>query len=269
MANNNSYPTPTQTVLPSNGIKTIRLQDGTVIQKNFKKLTVHSSRGTSEIQPAPIWFPQNEFRIPEYVTKKGHVNKLAYDRYLGSDHWCERYLVLDGPIVHWYRQSTDQAPRGSIRLVAGGWVKAADHNSPKRKDAQEPAGAFTMMTMSFSELSSENRGQVGRDNCFALHRPRNVIQDLSEIIDANIFSLMFSSNAIKNMNPRTFYFQCNSANERNEWVEAIYNNLQHYLSSEECFQATVKQYCDLLRNCGVENPELWDWKPLLNELYSD
>ena len=142
-----------------------------------------------------------------------------------------------------------------------------------------------MMTATIGQLASEYHGEVGKvidfrlvwfvsekDNCIALHRPINVTESLNAMMNTSMMSMAFGSGTKKIMQnvARTFYFKCDNTNERNEWVEAIEHNLQNYFGSEECFNDTVRQFCEFLKSfCGIVNPESWDWKCVLTELYSE
>jgi len=269
---NPQYSVPVSTVT-----KTVSLPDGTVIQRNLTSMIFRSPIGkTLQMSPAPNYQTQKSLEaMPKcsYVDKKGHGSKLGYEKHLGHCSWKDRYMHLEQFHLKYYIKQTDKKEKDAIPLIPGSWVKPVEKTTPKRKDAHpfmQTHGMGAMMTQSVGQLMSDVDGHVDKDFSIEIHKPANISGTLNTLMDASVMSLAFGGahKKIEQNHARSYYFHFNNAADRDEWLTAIQNNFKAYLQSDECFQGVKQAFMAHLHAIGVSGSESFDWKKILEELYS-
>jgi len=266
--------TPMQQGIPNQGvpsqqtfIKSVKLEDGTTIQKQLTSLIIVSPAGRSvTMSPPPSYHPVSE--KVDYVSKNGNVDKMAYEKTLGKVSWKHRHIVLTGHKIDVFEKEKDSKPKEEVLI--NGWVKVAEKDSPKRKDAHSFSsshGMMNMMTSNIGQMMADTDGIVGKEHCLEVHRLADSAQALDNLMNTSVVGLAFGgAKKIHSQPAVTYYFHFSSESERNEWLNAINNNLKAYLSSDEYLADVKKTFCTYLKNIGV-NGESFDWRKILDELY--
>jgi len=248
-------------------IKSVNLPDGTLIQRQLSALVIVTPIGkTVTMSPPPSYMPISE--KVDYVSKKGHAEKLAYEKTLGKVSWKSRFIVLSGQKINIFEKEKDSKPKEEITI--NGWAKATEKDSPKRKDAHSFSSNHNMvgmMTKNIGEMMSETDGTVGKEHSIEVHQLADTAQMLDNLMNTSAMGLAFGgSKKITQQSAITFYFHFSSDTERNEWLHAIDNNKKAYFASDDYLADVKKTFCTYLKNIGVD-ADSFDWRSILNELY--
>jgi len=227
--------------------------------------------------PPPKYMPV-DINLPktEYKTKIGDATKLGYEKHFGKPSWKKnRHLVLEGIHFKYYKKEKDPHPKGVINLIAGSWVIPADRETPLRKDAfnfSSAHGMTSMLTQPIGQTLSTTEGKVEKDNCLEVHQPANVNNTFDTLLNATPMSFAFggTSKKLEKNHARTYYFQFQNDAERKEWMNVVLNNMQAYLTSDDCYNNTKAEFIKYLQRCGgaSADSDQWDWKTILKQLYA-
>jgi len=270
-------PTPTGIDPNVNGIKTVTLQNGSVIQRQLNCMIFKSTTGgTMQMTPPPKYqHVSSDTPKFEYKSKTGDATKLGYEKHFGKPSWKKnRHLVLEGIHLNYYKKISDPHPKGVINLISGSWVIAADKDTPRRKDAfsfSSTHGMGQMLTQPVGQMFNATEGTVERDNCIEVHQPANLNNTLDTLLNATPLSIPFggTSKKLQKNTARTYYFQFQSDSERKDWLAAVQNNMKAYVTSEDCFKSTKAEFIKYLQRCGGASADVeqWDWFKILEQLY--
>lgn len=267
---------PSNLSINSNPIKSINLPDGSTIMKiNMTSIQIKGPSGKIiTISPIIPYFPKEDNSKKEYINKKCYVEKLGYGKLLGKNIWKKRWLVLNNSELKYYTDEEEKNLKGTIRLLYGTWCKSVDKNSPKQKDAhrkipkffEDPGYMFSMMNKPIGNIMSDVEGTVGKNCAFAVHKPVELSSLLNTITTNSILSI---GRKIEKDTKRTWYFVANDDKSRDEWVEAINNNIICYQNSEEAFQFVKNSYLNFMKQVGSMNAENFNWKEIFEMLYTE
>jgi len=260
-------------VMPQQGmvqpayIKTVQLPDGTLLQRQLTALVIVTPIGkTITMSPPPSYSPVSDKM--DYISKKGHAEKLAYEKTLGKVSWKNRFIVLAGQKINVFEKEKDSKPKEEITI--NGWAKATEKDSPKRKDAHSFSSNHNMvgmMTKNIGEMMSDTDGTVGKEHSLEVHQLADNAQMMDNLMHTSAMGLAFGgSKKVTSQSAITFYFHFSSDTERNEWLQAIDNNKKAYFASDDYLADVKKTFCTYLKNIGVDG-DSFDWRKILNELY--
>jgi len=254
----------------NNYLKTTTLPDGTVIQRSLTSIVFVAPSGkTLQMTPAPQYVPSSG--DAKYSSHKGHCMKLAEEKHLGHYSWNKRYITIEGRCLKYFEKEGESKPKGVINMGVGCWVKAAEKDSPKRKDAHSFSsthGMASMLTGNIGSMMSDTEGTVGKDFCMEVHVPADVMQHLEKLMNTSVASLAFGgAKKLHENDAKTYYFHFDSKNERDQCVNILSENFNSYLRSDECFSDTQHTFVSYLQRIGVDGSS-FDWKKILGDLYA-
>jgi len=265
MMNNFQGGTPVVAMPVDQTMKTVKLPDGSMIQKSLVGIIFVGNGRTLNLTPAPAYVPPPTEAV-SYTSKKGPSQKMAPKV---KPSWDKIFLSLENASLKCLKKEKDTKPKEEILLQMGGWVTAVDASSPKRKDVHPATagGMMQLMTQNVGQMMSQTEGTVGKDFSMEIHKPAATSHLLETLMNTSVTSLAFGgAKKMEADKAVTYYFHFESARERDEWVAAVKNNFQAYFSSKECFEDVKKVFVSYLKNLGVDGSS-FDWKQILHELY--
>lgn len=165
----------------------------------------------------------------EPVSKRGVMTKLGFKKSMLGESWQKRHFSLTADTLSYSKESSSSAIN-TIKLHKGVRVNVANASTPARRDRYEDGdhSMGSMMSQPIGQMMSETSGPLGKDFCVEVICPAQVGDMLGGVMNQSVAGLAFGGgmNAINKAKPRTYYLQCSSAAEAEEWRKAIQNNIE-------------------------------------------
>lgn len=167
---------------------------------------------------------------PEPVRKEGKMTKLGFKKGpLGSESWQPRFFKLDAQTLS-YHKGEGSSAINTMKLTSGVTCRVVMAGDRARKDRFEDneTSVGSMLTQPIGAMMDQYGKPIGKDNCVELHIPVQIGNMMGAITGNSALGLAYGG-GMKEVNKsraRTYYMQCASRQEADEWAEAINNNIK-------------------------------------------
>lgn len=182
------------------------------------------------------------------VEKNGPCLKMSNQKMpvMGLTRWQDRHLTLNGVRLSWSLGASGEE-RNALELNSGMVIEKAEANSPKYKDcyrAEDRHSMSAMLTQPMGAMLSETAGTLDQNNCIAIRKPKDLSGTLNSAMGAlnqSAMGMAFGGGAKKMQkemaaaDSRTYYFAFSSSVERDQWFDAIINNLEKRKGDDPVF----------------------------------
>ena len=262
-------------VLPCGG--SISIQNGNFVvmteEGGFAQFNIPSSWTSVEREAAIAALLPDE-----PVGHAGPVEKLSKaKRMIIGARWQSRFLVMDGFDFTYFKngqeaQAGPESAKGSFALSRGVRAKAEDERAPRQKDAfqikdQRPS-VFKLMANPMSAVSPTD-GVVGKTNAFSIHVPARAELATSVIaaLSGSVFTMGSRVQRAQEANrARTYYFACQSPEERDTWLSAIRLNMAILNSQRNTRENHINAFRAVMASLSIESADTVDVGSLFDDL---